>query len=141
MAADAWKIYDSFVPTMSELLSANFKCALFTDSLTPVDTDDLYSALSDEVANGDGYITGGKALTSVSLVDTDGTVEFACDDITWTASGADIVCRYAIIYNSDDSQLVAMCLLDNTPDDVTIPDGLPMTIRSNDGIFTITGGW
>jgi len=141
MGAAAWKIYDSFIPKMTTLETANFKCALFTSVLVPVDTDDLYSALANEVANGNGYVTAGVALTTVALSEAAGVSTMTCDDITWNASGGDIVARYAIIYNSDDSQLVAMCLLDSTPADVTVGDGLPMTISSTSGVFTVSGGW
>jgi len=148
MAADAWKIYDSFKEKMADgtldLDGDTFKCALFTSSLTPVQTDDDYSALSNEVANGNGYATGGETLASVTWADSSGTVTFDADDIDWTASGGSIVGRYAIIYDDTDAgkQLVAMCLMDNAPADVTVTDGNTLTLQLHaNGIFQLSGGW
>lgn len=148
MAADAWKIYDSFKEKMADgtcdLDGDTFKCALFTSSLTPAQTDDSYTALTNEVANGSGYTTGGETLTSVTWVEAAGVATFDCADIVWTASGGDIVCRYAVIYDDTaaNKQLVAMSLLDNTPADITITDGSALTLQINaSGVFTVSGGW
>lgn len=146
MAADAWKIYDSFKEKMADgtldLDNNTFKCALFTSSLTPSQTDDLYSALTGEVAEAFGYTTGGETLTTVTWVESGGTVTFDSDDISWNATGGSLVARYAIIYESSTSQLVAMSLLDNTPADVTVTDGNTLLIQIDpSGIFTLSGGW
>ena len=148
MAADDWKIYDSFKEKMADgtldLDGDTFKCALFTSVLVPAQTDDSYTALANEVANGNGYLTGGETLTTVTWVEAAGTVTFDADDISWTASGGSIVGRYAIIYDDTDAgkQLVAMSLLDNTPADVTVTDTNTLTLQlSASGVFTLSGGW
>lgn len=143
MAADAWKVYDSFVPDLSTALTDTYYIALFTNSHTPAQTDDDYSALTGEVANGLGYLTGGQALTSLTLTNVAGVTTLGCATTSWTASGGNIVARYAIIYNYTDSgkQLVAMQLLDNAPADVTALDGTSLEITFPDGILTISGGW
>lgn len=149
MAADAWKIYDSFKEKMADGTidmddaSADiFKCALFTSSLTPAQTDDLYSGLSNEVANGLGYVTGGVSLTGVTWVESSGVITWDAADIEWTASGGTITARYAIIYHVASSQLVAMCLMDNSPADVAVSNGNTLTIQlSGSGILTLSGGW
>jgi hypothetical protein len=149
MAADDWKIYDSFKEKMADgtvdLDDAGagvFKCALFTDALTPAQTDDLYSALSDEVAAANGYTTGGEALTGITWTEAAGTATWDADDVVFTASGGSIVCRYAIIYHVASSQLVAMSLLDNSPADVTVTDGNTLTLQLDAaGIFASSGGW
>lgn len=143
MAADAWKVYDSFVPDLSTALTDTFYIALFTSSHTPAQTDDSYAALTGEVANGLGYTTGGQALTSLTLTDTAGVTTLGCDTATWTATGGSITARYAIIYNYTDAgtQLVAMCLLDNSPSDVTALDTFPLAVAFTNGILTISGGW
>lgn len=148
MAADAWKIYDSFKEKMADgtldLDNDSFKCALFTSTHTPAQTDDSYTALANEVANGLGYLTGGVALTSVTWTESSGTVTFDAADISWTASGGSIVGRYAIIYDDTDAgkQLVAMSLLDNAPADITVTDGNTLTLQLNaNGIFQLSGGW
>lgn len=149
MAADAWKIYDSFKEAkgdgtvdMDDAGAGVFKCALFTSSLTPDQTDNLYSGLGNEVASGNGYTTGGEALTSVTWNESTGTVTWDAADISWTASGGSIVGRYAIIYDVSSSQLIAMCLMDNTPADITVTDGNTLTLQLHaNGVFQESGGW
>jgi len=73
------------------------KIALYTSVATLGASTATYSA-TNEVANGNGYTTGGNTLTSpvISLDGTTGIVDFA--DSTWTAST--ITARGALIYNS-----------------------------------------
>lgn len=126
MSAAVWKIYDSFGDRMGDAVldmgGDTFKCAFFTSSHIPASTDDSYSALTNEVVDGNGYSTGGITLTGVTWVESDGSVTFDCDDIEVTPSGGGFVFRYAIIYNDTDTakQLVAMCLIDDTPGDITV---------------------
>ena len=148
MAADVWKIYDSFKEAVGDgtvdMDNDTFKCALFTSSHSPVQTDDAYGSLTNEVANGNGYTTAGATLGSVTWADAAGTTTFDSADITWTASGGSIVGRYAIIYSdtASNKQLVAMCLMDNAPADVTVTDGNTLTLQlSASGILTLSGGW
>ena len=149
MAADSWKIYDTFKEKMADgtldmddVGAGVFKCALFTSTHSPAATDDLYSALTNEVANGLGYLTGGEALTSVTWVEATGTLTWDMADIAWTASGGSIVARYAIIYGVASSHLIAMCLMDNTPVDVTVTDGNTLTLQLHaNGVFQLSGGW
>ena len=149
MAADAWKIYDKFKEAMADGTldmddtgAAVFKCALFTSALTPAQADDLFSGLTNEVANGLGYLTGGEALTNVTWNESTGTITWDADDVSWTAAGGSIVARYAIIYDVTSSKLVAMCLMDNAPADITVTDGNTLTLQLNaNGIFQLSGGW
>ena len=84
-----------------------FKIALYTSSATLGASTTAYSS-SDEVANGNGYTTGGQNLTSVSPT-TSGTtayVDFA--DVTWSAST--ITANGALIYNSNSSNASVVTL-------------------------------
>jgi hypothetical protein len=56
-----------------------------------------------EIANANGYTTGGVALTgwAVTTVDTKDAMVDA-NDAVWTASGAGIEARQAVIYNDTD---------------------------------------
>lgn len=77
--------------------SATYKIALFTSSATLGATTTAY-ATTNEVANGNGYTTGGKTLTVVAPT-TSGTtafIDFA--NVTWTS--ATITARGALIYKS-----------------------------------------
>jgi len=79
------------------------KIALFTSSFVPdQDVDESYSALSNEVANGDGYTTGGATLgtkTSSYVTETN-VLSLKAADPSW--SDASITAHYAVIY--DDTQ-------------------------------------
>lgn len=77
-----------------------FKIALYTSSATLGASTTAYST-SNEVANGNGYTTGGNTLTSVTPT-TSGTTAFTdFADTTW--SSATITANGALIYNSTQS--------------------------------------
>lgn len=87
------------------LVAETWKLALFTNSYTPnYSTDELYSSLSNEVASGGGYTTGGAAIASkaVSYVDTV-NVKLTAADVTWTA--ATFTARYGVLYNTSNSKI------------------------------------
>jgi hypothetical protein len=57
-----------------------------------------------EVANGNGYTTGGATLANaaVTTVNTN-EAKFDADDVTWAASGGAITASFAILYNDTDA--------------------------------------
>lgn len=84
-----------------------FKIALYTSSATLGATTTAYTA-TNEVANGNGYTTGGNTLTNVTPT-TSGTTAFTdFADSTWTSST--ITANGALIYNSTNSNR-AVCAL------------------------------
>ena len=90
-----------------------------------------------EVANGNGYTTGGATLTGVafSTFSTTGA-RFDADDATWNASGGSITARYAIVYNDTDADDPPVAFID-FDEDRTAVDGMPFVLRwSADGIVT-----
>ena len=102
----------------SELLSGvhdfatagdTFKLSLYTSSSTINNASKTVYTTSDEVADSGSYAAGGGSLAN-QAVSTDGTtaiVDF--DDLSFTS--ATITARYALIYNSSDSNK-AVCILD-----------------------------
>ena len=102
----------------SELLSCvhdfatagdTFKLSLYTSSSTINNAPTTVYTTSDEVADSGSYSAGGGSLAN-QAVSTDGTtaiVDF--DDLSFTS--ATITARYALIYNSSDSNK-AVCILD-----------------------------
>lgn len=145
MAADALVFYDIFSEAIADgthdLDNDTIRVALFTSSYTPSAAHTAYSGLTNEVANGNGYTTGGEALTSVQWNQASGTATFDAADTEWTATGGSIVCRYAVLYNADaggSNDLIGYILLDNTPADVTVTDTNTLTLQWNgSGIFTL----
>jgi hypothetical protein len=149
MAADAWIRYNGFSEYLGDgtidMDNDTFKVQLHTSTYTPAVTHDVLTDLTNEVANGNGYTTGGVTLTSPTWTRSGATVTFDAADAQWTASGGSIVARYAVIYDdtptSPANPLVAYSLLDNTPADVTVADGTTLTIAFHtNGILTLTGG-
>lgn len=91
-------------------ISDTIKAALFTASYVPAqDTDELYSGLTNEVANGNGYTTGGNTLANPTAVYTAGSNLSTMDadnPAVWTASGAGFSFRYVVIYDSTTDVLI-----------------------------------
>lgn len=146
MAAGPMVAYDILAESLADgtldLDTHTFKVALFTSTYTPnVATNVSYSALTNEVANGNGYTTTGYTLTGVTWSQTGGVATFDAADAAWTASGGSIVARTAVIYDSTATvnNLMFYFLLDSTPADVTVTDTNTLTIAWNaSGIFTLT---
>jgi hypothetical protein len=147
MAADAWITYASLAEKVGNKLidfdTDDFKMALILDGYTPDQAaDDEYADISgDEHASqgAPGYVTGGFPLTGVAWTRTGATSKFTSNYAQWTATGGSIVCKYAVIYDDTvaGKPLVAYCLLDNSPADVTVTVGNILKITpSATGIFT-----
>lgn len=72
-----------------------FKCALVTSSYTPSAAHTVWANVSaNEVANGNGYTTGGVTLAGNTVTDT----MIDCNDPSWTALSKTF--RYAVFYKS-----------------------------------------
>lgn len=153
MAAGKWKLYDKAKEYMADGTfdldaTTNWKMALFlstSNANTLTNTNDVYGDLTNEVANGSGYTTGGVALTNITWTESSGTITFDCDNAVWTASGGSITARFAVIYqdatlNGAVKPLLCVSLLDTTPADVTATTGNTLTIAINaSGVFTLSG--
>lgn len=145
MAADAWITYGSYSEKVGnkeiDLGGDAFKMALVLSGYTPDPAaDDEYADISAyEHAEGTGYTTGGAAMTGVTWTRSGRTSAFKASAVQWTASGGSLVARYAVIYDDTvaGKPLVAYCLLDNSPADVTVTDGNILKITPNAaGVFT-----
>ena len=146
MAAGAWTVFNIAKKKLADgtfdLDTHTFKMALTTSSQALADTfagsstDCRYADLTNEVANGNGYTTGGKTL-SATWTRATGTITFDVDDQAWTSST--ITARYAVIYDdtATNKDLLCFCLLDSTPADVSTVSGtLTVTINAS-GVFTL----
>lgn len=152
MAAGKWKLYEQAKLHLADGTfdlddTTNWKMALFTSSsnANTLSTSSVYGDLTNEVANANGYTTGGTAIGSETWTNSSGTITFDTADATWTASGGSIVARFAVIYknatvNSVVKPILAVCLLDTTPANVTATDGNTLSVVINaSGVFTLSG--
>jgi|SRR5665213_151062 len=98
--------YNKFNQFVADI--ANKNCNLGSDTLKvmltntlPVATNSQYSDISGtEVANGNGYTTGGVAASITSSMQTSGTYKLVLGQPVITATGAVGPFRYAVLYDS-----------------------------------------
>lgn len=155
MAAGKYKVYDLTKYRIGNLTldltdTTNWKCALFLSTSNcnsaSVGTN-LYGDLTNEVAAANGYSTGGVAVSGIGWSNSAGTITFTCTGPAFSASGGSIVARFAVIYknatvNSIVKPILCICLLDTTPADITISNGVTFTLTTNaSGVFTLSGGF
>ena len=147
MTADAWVQFDIFQTQLGaegHNLNATdtIKMALIDSSWTPnTATDITFSVVDgDELGTANGYTAGG-ATTVAGWTTSAGTTTFDVADVTWTATDDGITARYALLYNASaggTNDLIAYCLLDNTPADVTAAAGVDFKVNIHaSGVLTL----
>lgn len=148
MAAGPWVTYDNaqelFGLDHGGLANLTFKIALFTSSSNAnTGTHEEYGDLDNEVAAGNGYTTGGEEIADIAWSETSGTAALTwTTPVVWTASAGNIVARFAVVYidgtvGGFTDPVVARCLLDSTPADVTVTPPNTLTINPGTGILTL----
>jgi hypothetical protein len=148
MAAQAWQIYNEFKASLGlkvfNLNTDAMKVALFLSTSNCANValgTAQYATLTNELANGNGYTTGGFAPSGVSYSQTGGVATFTMGASTWTAAGGNLVFRFAVIYDDTaaSKNLICYSLLDTTPANITILDTQTLNITMNaSGTFTLT---
>jgi flagellar capping protein FliD len=93
--------FNSFVEALAEkahnLGSDTLKVALTNSA--PSATNTVLVDIT-QIANGNGYTTGGTQATQSSSAQTSGTYKLVLNDVTFTASGGSIgPFRYVVLYN------------------------------------------
>ena len=123
----------SFVP------GDTYKVMLCTAAtFTAADTT-LAGVTKTEVANGNGYTTGGQALASVAVTTvTTNDAKFDADDLTWAASGGAITASYAIMYNDTDAGDPPVAFIDFDGSESAVNGTNFILVWSTSGIFTWT---
>ena len=139
MAAGSWNLTNTgrtSISTGTFLDADSYKIALFLSTSNLSASSTTYAGLTNEHANANGYTTGGNAVTLSRTGTT--TVTFdTTDPAVWTASGGSIVARYAVLYEVG-GNVLAYCLLDSTPADVTVTTGNTLTVTINaSGVLNI----
>ena len=147
MAATAWSFYNSFREYIGngqfdlDGTSTGFYMALHTSAasaLVNTKTLSTQASLANEVANGNGYATGGASVTSRTWasVATD-KYRFDSTAVTWTATGGTIAnIKYAVIYQETSGKLV--CFSKLTTSQFTLAEDNTLTVTpSASGIFEL----
>jgi hypothetical protein len=154
MTAGAWIVPDKAFLNFfnaTDLLgqASGYKAALVGSGWTPAKTtDEVWADVSaNEIANGNGYTTGGLALSSVALSVSGNTLKWTSGAMVWTASGSGIPAwRRIVIYyngtlNGKVNPIVCHMLGDSTGIDVplvTSPNTITNTPDATDGIVKAT---
>ncbi len=96
--------YNKFYCTVEDLaekvhnLGADTLKVVLTNTV-PVNTNTILANIT-QIADGNGYTTGGATATISSSAQTTGTYKLVLADVVWTASGGTIgPFRYAVLYN------------------------------------------
>lgn len=119
---------------LTDLTGATIKLLLTTSTYVPNTTETGHGVLADitnELANGNGYTTGGATLAAPTITAITGGYKFSTSNGSWTASGAGIPAwRYGVIYVSGTllgltSPLLGFFTGDSAPADV------PLTASGN----------
>ena len=119
---------------LSDLTGVTIKLLLTTSTYVPNTTETGHTVLADitnELANGNGYTTGGATLTAPAITAITGGFKFSTSNGSWTASGTGIPAwRFGVIYVSGalwgiTSPLLGYFTGDSTPADV------PLTAAGN----------
>lgn len=151
MAASAWVFYNIakqyLLDGTYDIDDDDWKMALFA-SASDIETVtfSIFNEISDEVATGNGYTTGGKSLpTDEWVVGASATqMRFDATATIWTASGGTIpLIRYALLYNNTigssqgDTGLLCYAALTTAEFTLTDTNTLTVTPANPDGIFTL----
>jgi hypothetical protein len=119
--------------------SDTYKVKLLTAATFDATHTTLAGTGGTEVANANGYTTGGAALTNVAVTTvTTNDAKFDADDVTWSASGGSITASFAILYNDTDANDPPVAFIDFGGSE-SAGDGTDFLIVWNaSGIFTWT---
>lgn len=119
--------------------SDTWRVALVTSSSNIGSSTTTWAGVTNEVAQANGYTTGGVSVTLTLSGTTSVTASFSTNP-TWAASGGSITARWAVLYELG-GNVLCYVLLDNTPADVTTTNGNSLTIDSDGApapVFTLS---
>ena len=111
------------------VVGSGYKVALVTSGSNISVSSSAFSGVTGEVANANGYATGGVSVT-LSQTGTTSVNVFFSSNPSWTASGGSITARWAVLYKTG-SDVLAFSLLDSAPADVVVAAGNTLQIKSD----------
>lgn len=135
--------FDKFIENVGknniDLDTHTFKIMLVNNYTYDPTDENLVHIGSVEIANGNGYTTGGQSLTGVTFAFGAGVTKWDADDVSWSASGGTIgVTDGAILYDDSATDDKLVCYIDFGQDE-SAGDGTDFKITFNaSGILTIS---
>jgi len=135
---------------VADLLGLTLKIGLVSSAYTPNNATgghSLWSSVSsNEIANGNGYTTGGATLGTLASTAITGGWKFTTANPSWTASGGNIPAwRYAVMYVSGTvwgmtNPVIGYFIGDDTPADIpaTTAGNTLTLVCPSDGWFDVT---
>lgn len=136
-------IYDHFPEILGDgtldMDNDNFKIALMDSGHTFNAANTAWANVSaNEIANGNGYTSGGVLVANVIWAQTSGVIKFAFDNPSWTASGGSIAnVTDAVLYDDTHASDLLICSID-FGETKTAEDGADLTISlAAAGLITI----
>lgn len=133
--------YNKYQDFVEQLLSAkhNFTASgdvmrIFLSNTAPTATDTTYPGTATEIANGNGYTTGGEDVQN-TLAEAAGTATVTGTKVVWTASGGTIgPFRYVPLYNdTQTSPANALVGWWDYASSITLQIGETFTVKFNSG--------
>ena len=120
-------------------VSDTYKLKLLTAATFDATHTTLAATGGTEVANANGYTTGGASLANVAVTTvTTNDAMFDADDVTWNASGGAITSSFGILYNDTDINDPPVLFI-NFDGSQTAADGTPFKVVWNaNGILSFT---
>lgn len=139
MAAGPWVPYNDLkAAVLKKLLdlSADTIKVMLVASTSNAMNAALVSAIkatvTNELSTSGGYTAGGAAAASPTVAGggATATITFDTANVSWTGSGLGFVARAAVMYDDTaaSKDLIAYCLLNSAPADVTILTGETLTL-------------
>jgi len=148
MAVGPWVIYNDFKAQLNKkVMNLNaadtIKYALVLSTSNAINAalvGATYGALTNEVANGNGYTTGGATAASPTIAGggATATITFDTGNVAWTGSGAGFSFRAVVAVDSTTGDLIAYALGDTAPADVTVNPGVTFTLTVAN-VYSLTG--
>lgn len=125
--------------TFGNMSTATYKAALVTASstLTAAGAPATYAAITNQVANGNGYSTGGATLTGITVTESGGTVTFDAADVAWNS--ATFTAKWVVIYSDTATNKDVLGFMDLETTGSVSPSNGTLTVQWNAaGLFTLS---
>ncbi|TDI82539.1 MAG: hypothetical protein E2O80_02025 [Betaproteobacteria bacterium] len=142
MTAGPWVMHDTFIEDCVkgdvDIDTDVFKVILCSSASNAEDTSVVaHASITNQLATANGY-TQDDEVVALTGSNSAGSYTIDGDDPSWDVVTADLVFRFAVIYDDTHASklIVAHMLADDTPADVTQTPDNPITIQIND-IITI----